>query len=111
MLFEKEAEAARNTGVAVLPALTIDEPNSKVFPNPVTGNSFTVNFDKYKAGKYMVVLTDLSGKSLQSTTLTINKGLQNKTIQLNNKFAKGFYMIKVISGDNKVMFTEKLVID
>lgn len=111
LLFEKEAAAARNTGVAVLPALALDVPNANVFPNPVTGNNFTVNFDKYKAGKYMVILTDLSGKSIQSTTITINKGLQNKTIQLNKKPANGLYMIKVISADNKVMFTEKLVID
>ncbi len=111
LLFAEEAAAARNTGVAVLPALTIDEPNGNVFPNPVTGNSFTVNFNKYPSGKYQVILTDLSGKSLQTTSLTINKGLQNKTIQLNNKPSSGLYLIKVINADNKIMFTEKLVID
>lgn len=111
LLFEKEAQAARNTGVAVLPAITVDEPNANVFPNPVSGNNFTVNFSKYQAGKYMVILTDLSGKSIQSTTVNLNKGLQNKTIQLNKKPANGLYLIKVINSDNKVMFTEKLVID
>ncbi len=111
LLFEKEAQAARNTGVAVLPVLVNDEATANVFPNPVTGNSFTVNFDKYKAGKYIVVLSDLSGKSLQTTSVSINKGLQNKTIQLNRKPANGLYMIKVINADNKIMFTEKLVID
>lgn len=111
LLFEKEAEAARKGGVAVLPPLTIDEPNGNIFPNPVTGNSFTVNFNKYKAGNYQVILTDLSGKSIQKTSINISKGLQNRTIQLNKKPANGLYMIKVINANNKVMFTEKIVID
>lgn len=111
LLFQKEADAARKNG-STLPQLDNAFSNSdkRVFPNPVTGNSFNVLFDGQKAGNYTVTLTDMSGRSLQSQITNVTKAIQSETISLRNRPAKGMYMVKVFDEAKNVLFTEKILI-
>ena len=111
LLLQKEADAAKNMGVASLkditPSLNADP---HVFPNPVTNNEFRVLFDGQKAGLYNVALTDLSGKPIMNQVVNVTIKGQVQTIRINTKISKGMYMVKVTDSDNKFIFTERIVV-
>ncbi len=111
LLLQKEADAARKNG-ALLPLMDNAFSNSDklVFPNPVKGSSFSVLFDGQKAGRYTVVLTDISGRNLQTQVVAIGKGTQTETINLQSKPAKGMYLVKVMDENKELVFTEKVMI-
>lgn len=111
LLLQKEADAARKSG-GILPALDNAFSNSDklVFPNPVKGSSFSVLFDGQKAGRYTIVLTDISGRNLQTQIAAISKGTQTETITLQFKPTKGMYLVKVLNENKELVFTEKVMI-
>ncbi len=111
LLLQKEADAAKNFGAAdfkaVVPVIT---PEAHIYPNPVTAREFKVFFDGQQAGKYNVVITDLSGKPVQNNVVNVSSKTQVETVALNAKLAKGMYMVKVTDGSNKFIFTERIVV-
>ena len=111
LLLQKEADAARNLGNPVVreisPALNADP---HVFPNPVTNNEFRVLFDGQKPGIYNVALTDLTGKPILNQVVNVTVKGQVQTIRITSKIAKGMYMVKVTDGENKFVFTERIVV-
>lgn len=111
LLFQKEADAARNYGAADFrPVVPVINPGSHIYPNPVTGNEFKVSFEGQQAGKYNVVITDLSGKPVMNRAITVNTKAQVETVPLSRSFAKGVYMVKVTDANNKFIFTERIVV-
>ena len=66
--------------------------------------------DGQQAGRYNVIITDLSGKALMTRTVNIASKSQVETIQLNRGFAKGVFMVKVTDATNKFIFTERIVV-
>lgn len=111
LLFQKEADAKKNFGSAdfkaVVPVITNE---AHIYPNPVTNSEFKISFDGQQAGRYNVIITDLSGKALMTRTVNIASKSQVETIQLNRGFAKGVFMVKVTDATNKFIFTERIVV-
>ncbi len=85
--------------------------DAKIYPNPVMGTQFNVSFEGQRAGKYTVVLTDIAGKALQSKVVTISKSGQVEAIRFAGKNARGMYLVKVLSEDRKLAFSEKLLVN
>jgi hypothetical protein len=112
LLLQKEADAAKKYDVTAAPLLenTFSNSDRRVFPNPVTSSSFAVLFNGFKAGTYNIVLSDLSGRNMQTQKTTIGKGNQKETINLKTIPAKGMYMVKVFDEAKQVVFTEKVMI-
>ena len=81
-----------------------------IFPNPVTANYFTVQFDKVPAGKYNLELSDASGRSIFIRSLNINLPGQVERISLPRVSPKGMYMIKLTGGDKKLVYKDKIVV-
>jgi len=111
LLYQKEADAAKNFGTAdlkaVVPVITNE---AHIFPNPVTASEFKISFDGQAAGRYNVAITDLSGKPVMNRVVTVSGKTQIETIPLNRTFAKGMYMVKVTDANNKFIFTERIVV-
>jgi len=109
LLYQKEVDAARVFAdfKPVVPVLTNE---AHIFPNPVTTSEFSVLFEGQAAGRYNVTITDLSGKPLSNTIVTINGKTQVEKIALSKNFAKGMYMVKVTDASNKFIFTERIVV-
>jgi len=110
LLYQKEADAARTFAdfKPVVPVLTNE---AHIYPNPVTNNEFKIYFDGQQAGKYNVVITDLSGKPVMNNIVNVGTSkTQVETITLNRSFAKGMYMVKVTDANNKFIFTERIVV-
>lgn len=111
LLYQKEADAAKNYGTAdfkaVVPVITNE---AHIFPNPVTANEFRISFEGLAAGRYHVTVTDLSGKPVMNRVVSVNGKTQVETVPLNRSFAKGMYMVKVTDANNKFIFTERIVV-
>src|SRR5205085_6341294 len=111
LLLQKEAdEAAKFTIPESDIRRIISSSDARVFPNPVTGSSFNVLFDGKKEGIYTIVLTDMTGRSIQSKSVSINKGIQSEKVTLVGKPAKGMYMVKVLDDQKQTVLTEKIVV-
>ena len=111
LLLQKEADAANKFSLANYKLTPLDSKSeSKVFPNPITNSSFNVLFDGNKEGIYTIILTDLAGRSLQSQSVNIIKGVQTEQVNLTSRPAKGMYMIKVLDENKKTVLTEKVLI-
>ena len=91
--------------------IVADLADAKIYPNPVTGTQFNVSFEGQRAGKYTVVLTDIAGKALQSKVVTILKSGQVEAIRFAGKNARGMYLVKVLSEDRQLAFSEKLIVN
>jgi hypothetical protein len=110
VLFEKEAQTTLSGPVTMnLPELPAPG-TSKVYPNPVTGNNFNVMLNAETSGKYMVVLTDLTGRIMQTNTINLLKGAQTQNIRVRSRSAKGMFFVKVIDENNQTIMTEKIMI-
>ena len=84
---------------------------AKVYPNPVTSAQFNVSFEGQRAGKYTIVLTDITGRALQSKVVNIAKSGQVEAVRFAGKNARGMYLVKILSEDRKLAFSEKLVVN
>jgi len=110
LLFQKEADAKKSFGVPYISPVTTVNTDARVFPNPVTTNEFKVLFDGQKAGQYTVALTDLSGKAVMSTRVTVSSKYQAQTVQISKTLGKGMYIVKVTDAANQIIFTERIVV-
>ena len=109
LLKQKEADAARTFGAPSLP-LIAPAAEGRVYPNPVTSNEFKVSFDGYAAGKYIIALTDLSGRSVLNKTVNIIGKGQVETVRFSSSFAKGMYLVKVTDSNKQNIITERIVV-
>ncbi len=109
LLFQKEAnDLSRFNQIKPIIA---DLAEAKVYPNPVTSAQFNVSFEGQRAGKYTIVLTDITGRALQSKVVNIAKSGQVEAVRFAGKNARGMYLVKILSEDRKLAFSEKLVVN
>lgn len=94
-----------------IPAST-NEMSAKVqlFPNPVTNNQFAVMFTKLEAGEYTIRVTDVMGRQVVQRIVNVSSEDQSETIRLNPASAKGFYLVTVLSKENRAVYNGKVVV-
>ncbi|MBL0056973.1 MAG: T9SS type A sorting domain-containing protein [Chitinophagaceae bacterium] len=110
-LFQKEADARNKFNVnPALPPVEFVSTDSKVFPNPVTGNEFKVLLDGQKPGAYTIIVTDLSGKNILNRSVNYSGKAQVETVKVDRLLGKGMYFVKVTGAGNEVIFTEKIMV-
>jgi hypothetical protein len=81
-----------------------------VYPNPVTSNRFSVQFNKVPQGDYLVELLDVLGRRVTSRKITINNDTQVQPLSISEGSSKGVYMGKVYDTNNQSVFTQKVVV-
>lgn len=81
-----------------------------VFPNPVSNKSFTMQFDQIPSGKYNLILTDASGRTVVSKPLIIAVKGQVEKVSLPRTAGGGLYLVKLVGGGNKSVYNDKLVV-
>jgi hypothetical protein len=92
-------------------ALTTQAVDSKIYPNPITGMSFSILLNEQKAGKYTILLTDLQGTTIQSSSVTLPAGSQTATVNLTTKPAQGMYIVKVTDETGATVLLDKVVVN
>jgi Secretion system C-terminal sorting domain len=96
---------------AKIPVPLVANDNINVYPNPVVGTQFKINFDEMAKGNYQVMVTDLSGRTLLSKRIIIQGEAQIETISFDKKPARGLYLVKIADAANSNVYTGKLVVD
>lgn len=81
-----------------------------IFPNPVTENKFSIQFNQLEAGKYTVQVTDVAGRQVTQQIVTVTGDNQAQTIQLNPAVTKGIYLVKVTDQSSKAVYSTKVVV-
>jgi hypothetical protein len=81
-----------------------------VYPNPVAGTRFTMQFTKLPVGDYFIEITDVSGKSISQRQVTINNPFQTQAMTLPAGAAKGVYLVKVMNRSQKAVYEQKVVV-
>ncbi|MFN2440215.1 MAG: T9SS type A sorting domain-containing protein [Chitinophagaceae bacterium] len=82
----------------------------QVYPNPLTNDYFTLQFNKVPVGDYIVELTDVMGRSIMQKRITVNHEYGSENISLSSTNAKGVYLVKVADKNKKAQFEQKVLI-
>lgn len=111
LLFQKEADAAssfviKNDNLPVVPVAG----TAKIYPNPVTNGSLNIIFNNKAAGRYNVVISDLTGRIMQTNSLNLTRGVQNAAVRLNARLFKGMMMVQVLDEKKESVITEKIMV-
>ncbi len=81
-----------------------------LYPNPVLANTFKINFGEYDSGKYRVLLMDILGRIMSVNLFEISTQGQVGEVKVNPSLARGTYMVKVISDQNKEVLLKKIIL-
>ena len=81
-----------------------------VYPNPVTTNKIVLSLQQYNyEGKAQAVVTDIAGRSIQTTTINIVKG--NNVLPLTVKsLASGTYFVGVYNANGELITANKKIV-
>ncbi|MBC7851192.1 MAG: T9SS type A sorting domain-containing protein, partial [Chitinophagaceae bacterium] len=82
-----------------------------LYPNPVAEGMFRVTFSNGNAGRYDIQVVDLTGRLIQQKPVAVGNGIQVEQVELNNKLAKGMYLVKVLSNNKKIVYTDKIIVE
>ena len=99
--------------VTEIASRTIPETGSgkiQLYPNPVTGNRFTIQFKQPEAGVYTVQVTDVTGRQVSRQIVNVSGDNQVQEINLNAKATKGIYLVKITGPGSRSVFSKKLVV-
>lgn len=80
----------------------------EVYPNPNDGKLININLKQFNNKKVSLIIHDITGKALFSETINNSNG-QYFSIQLDEKLAKGSYIIIISSENEKV--SKKLIVE
>ena len=83
---------------------------AQIYPNPVTENVFTIQFNEIKAGDYSLELTDIMGRLLLKRKINIGGEQQTEKMTINPGASRGVYLIKLRDQGSKEIFTQKLIV-
>ena len=67
-------------------------------------------FDDLSVGTYTITVTDLTGRIILNKTANIAAKVQAEKVQLKSTLAKGMYLVKVNGANQKLIFTERIVV-
>ena len=81
----------------------------QLFPNPVTNNQFTVQFN-LPEGNYTVQIKDVLGRQVSRTKTNIKGQGQTESFQLSPLSGRGVYLVNIIDQSNKTVFTRKILV-
>ena len=101
---------ATETEVMKNKPVNLDETKINIYPNPVTGNQFIVQFGQLEPGNYTIQVTDALGRQVIQQAVNLSGDNQSQMIKLNSSSAKGVYLVKVLSAGSKTVFSTKLIV-
>jgi len=86
-----------------------DDGRIQLFPNPVTNNQFTIQFN-LSEGTYFVQVKDVLGRQVTQTMAYITGKGQTKPLNLPAAASKGFYLVKVVDQNNMTVYSRKILV-
>ena len=81
----------------------------RVYPNPVSEKSFTVQTQNVAVGKYTVVLVNNLGQEVFSKAINHKEGSTSETITMNKALSAGLYTLVVKSTEGKGIYYTEMI--
>lgn len=81
-----------------------------LFPNPVTSGEFKIQFDNIVSGKYTVEVIDARGQLAVKKEVSTGGKVNVISIALPGSITKGIYIVRMSDQDNKIVFSDKIVV-
>ena len=81
-----------------------------IYPNPATTRNIKLAFKNQPAGKYQVQFLDITGRLISQQEITIQNTVQVQDISIPTLVTAGNYLVKVLNEKNKLVSSEKLVV-
>jgi hypothetical protein len=103
---DKEEE---DRGMLVNTDLTTSE-IIQVFPNPVTGNEFKIQFANTQASIYTINVINFTGQTVATQTENLSGKNNIITVKLPALTAAGIYIVKITDINNKTVFSNKIIV-
>ena len=82
-----------------------------VFPNPVMDDEVSIQFNGLKPGNYTIQLASVLGNTVLKQKATIIGNIQTELVHIPGSTAQGFYYVSILDENNKVVGTQKLVVE
>jgi len=79
-----------------------------VYPNPAAGGKLNIQFANFAAGKYIVQLSEMKGKTVLQKELKIS-GSQTESITVSS-ISSGAYLLRVIDENGKNVGTKNVIV-
>ena len=81
-----------------------------VYPNPVLNGRVKLLFEDQASGRYQVQFLDIAGRVIRTQAVNIDNKWQVQEFAFPELNVKGNYLVRVVDTDNKVVFSNKLVV-
>ena len=81
----------------------------QLYPNPVTSNQFTIQFNQ-PAGNYTIIVTDVLGRQTIRGSANVKGKGQVQSVDLPASTKKGVYLVKVVDEESKTIFSRKVLV-
>lgn len=83
----------------------------RVFPNPVMDDEVSIQFNGMKPGNYTIQLASVLGNTVLKLKATVIGNTQTELVHIPGSTAQGFYYVSILDENNKVVGTQKLVVE
>jgi hypothetical protein len=82
-----------------------------IYPNPVKSNAFKVTFTNKNSGDYNVQLVDIAGRMISDKVVNVYNSGQVADVKINPSMTRGIYLVKVLSQENKEIYSRKIIVE
>jgi len=96
--------------IAKTTPVAIGDSKVTIYPNPVTDNQFTLQFNKLEAGNYSLLVKDVMGRQILQRSVSISGDNQSQLVKLNAASGRGVYLVQVTDVNGKVVYSTKVVV-
>lgn len=103
------AELNDKLAVVSVAASGMSKSDIQINPNPVSGETFTIELQNLQKGKYSIFMYDEKGRKYLVKILNVEEGTSTELLQLPKKADKGVYILQVISKTSR--FSKKMIVE
>lgn len=89
-------------------AKTLETGTVNAYPNPVTTGKLQIQFSNFKNGKYIIMLSETSGKTLLKKEVEVSRS-QTENIAVASA-AAGAYLVSVVNANGETVYSNKVII-
>lgn len=94
----------------LVPEVSAGDNKISIYPNPVTGNQFAVQFRQLEAGTYTIIVTDVTGRQAIQQQVNVSGDNQVQQIRMSAGYSKGVYLVKVMDQSSKAVYSTKVIL-
>ena len=107
------ALALKNKKASVSPGSSNENKTTQsiaIYPNPVSGSNFSLQFNKSVTGSYMIDVINITGQKIYSKNIQLTN-VSQAPVDMNTTPSPGLYYLRAVDQRTGVTYTNKLVIE